>query len=98
MLVTNFGIPVDIFAPGVDCYFTKYTAGYFTISGTSMATPTLAGWAATLKRSNSSSTAATIRDKLIQLFLECRKPFYQILFKLEFGEWCYQKRSIWNYH
>ncbi|RWS20887.1 hypothetical protein B4U80_10189, partial [Leptotrombidium deliense] len=31
-----------------------------------MATPILAGWAAILKSSNSSYTAATIRDKLIQ--------------------------------
>ncbi|RWS18387.1 serine protease-like protein, partial [Leptotrombidium deliense] len=62
---SNYGNPVDIFAPGVDCYSAKHTGGYFYISGTSMATPLVAGWAAIIKGQNPSFTNQQIGDRII---------------------------------
>ncbi|MGD2177072.1 MAG: S8 family peptidase [Anaerolineae bacterium] len=43
---SNHGPELDVAAPGVDIYSTWYRGNYFTESGTSMATPHLAGLAA----------------------------------------------------
>ncbi|RWS18323.1 hypothetical protein B4U80_09299, partial [Leptotrombidium deliense] len=47
---SNYGTCTDIIAPGVDCELAKAgTNQYITLSGTSMATPLVAGWAAIIE-------------------------------------------------
>jgi subtilisin family serine protease len=64
---SNFGTCVDILAPGVDItssWATSDTATN-TISGTSMATPHVAGAAALVLESNPGATAQEVRDTLV---------------------------------
>ena len=53
---SNFGSDVDIIAPGVCIYSTSTSSGYATLSGTSMASPHVAGGAALYKANNPSAT------------------------------------------
>lgn len=61
---SNFGADVDIIAPGVCILSTWKGGGYNTISGTSMATPHVAGAAALYKAGNPSASPAQVLSAL----------------------------------
>ncbi len=62
---SNFGADVDIAAPGVCITSTWKGGGLDTISGTSMATPHVAGAAALLFAKDAASTPAQVRTQLL---------------------------------
>src|SRR5690606_24681973 len=53
---------VEVSAPGAAIYSTWYTGGYSTISGTSMASPHIAGLAAKVWAANPTVSHTTIRN------------------------------------
>lgn len=61
---SNYGSVVDLGAPGVAIYSTWKGGGYNTISGTSMATPHVAGSAALYIQSHPGVTWSQVRDGL----------------------------------
>jgi aqualysin 1 len=63
---SNYGSCVDLFAPGVSITSAWYTSNTATntISGTSMATPHVAGVAAQYLQSNTAASPATVRNAL----------------------------------
>ncbi len=62
---SNFGATVEIAAPGVDIVSTYKDGMYATISGTSMASPHVAGAAAQYIASNPGASPAAVRGALI---------------------------------
>lgn len=62
---SNFGSAVDIGAPGVSIFSTWKGGSYKTISGTSMASPHVAGAAALYINSHPGSTWTQVRDGLV---------------------------------
>lgn len=61
---SNFGADVDLIAPGVCINSTWKGGGYKTISGTSMASPHVAGGAALFKAANPLATPAQVQTAL----------------------------------
>jgi subtilisin family serine protease len=61
---SNYGDIVDIMAPGVNILSTWKDGGFNTISGTSMASPYVAGAAALYKSANPSATPEQVLDAL----------------------------------
>ena len=62
---SNYGEDVDIAAPGVCIRSTWLNGGYNTISGTSMATPHVAGAAALYIATHPGTSPAEVRRELI---------------------------------
>ncbi|HEY0735068.1 MAG TPA: S8 family serine peptidase, partial [Herpetosiphonaceae bacterium] len=61
---SNYGADVDIIAPGVCILSTWKGSGYNTISGTSMASPHVAGAAALYKANNPGATPAQVKTAI----------------------------------
>ncbi|PZF89768.1 S8 family peptidase [Micromonospora deserti] len=61
---SNYGADVDLIAPGVCIESTWKGAGYNTISGTSMASPHVAGGAALYTANNPSASPSTVKSAL----------------------------------
>lgn len=61
---SNYGADVDLIAPGVCIYSSYKGGGYTTMSGTSMASPHVAGGAALYKATHPSATPAQVKAAL----------------------------------
>ena len=61
----NYGACLDLFAPGGNIYSADHTGAFRTGSGTSMATPHVAGAAALYLAANPGSTPQQVRDALV---------------------------------
>jgi subtilisin family serine protease len=71
---SNYGLKrVDLFAPGVDIYSTIPDGKYQTLSGTSMASPAVAGAAAIIRGYFPELTAPEVRDVLMKTVVHYKK-------------------------
>jgi subtilisin len=66
-MFSNWGLPVDIAAPGVDILSTYKDGGYAYSSGTSMASPHVAGAATLFVASNPGATPETVKANLLSV-------------------------------
>jgi len=64
---SNFGSCLDVFAPGVSITSNGLTGGYVTMSGTSMASPHVAGAAAVILSKTPSMTPAQVSTALVDM-------------------------------
>jgi subtilisin len=64
---SNYGSAVEIAAPGVNIYSTHLSGGYATMSGTSMASPHVAGAAALYAASHPGATPAAVKAGLLNV-------------------------------
>ena len=62
---SNHGADVDLIAPGVCIFSTSMNGRYATLSGTSMASPHVAGGAALIAATDPSATPAQVRSRLL---------------------------------
>lgn len=62
---SNYGADVDLIAPGVCIRSTYFGGGYSTLSGTSMASPHVAGGAALYRATHPTATPAQVKAALI---------------------------------
>ncbi|WP_093716714.1 S8 family peptidase [Actinacidiphila alni] len=78
-LTGSYGLKPDLSAPGVDITAAAPGGGYQTMSGTSMATPHVAGAAAILKQRHPDWTAGRLKDALMSTskVLDGYAPFEQ---------------------
>ncbi len=71
---SSTGPAVELAAPGVTIYSTYYTGGYTTMSGTSMASPHVAGVAALVMAANPSFTNVQVRNALDSTAIDLGDP------------------------
>jgi len=63
----NYGNPVTVAAPGVDIKSTYLNSGYYTLSGTSMATPHVAGAALLYLQEHPDATPSEVENAIVNL-------------------------------
>lgn len=95
---SNWGAQVDLVAPGVDIYSTDLEGSYSVKSGTSMATPFVAGYAALLKADDSSLSCDEILDIMVNNAYDLANSEYfgEGLINLDDSEDI--KKPIWYRH
>jgi subtilisin family serine protease len=71
---SNYGVPVDFFAPGVSIFTTRNGSTYGSVSGTSFASPIGAGLAALLFGVNAGFTPAEVEDIVMATCVDLGTP------------------------
>ena len=73
--LSNYGPDVDVMAPGATIYSTFNDGGYRFLSGTSMASPHVAGVAALMLSRNPNLTPATIKRAILETAVSLDDPY-----------------------
>lgn len=84
---SNFGTYLDVVAPGTNIWSTINGNGYDTGSGTSYASPQVAGIAALLKSYNNSLTNANIKEIISRSTVKARQDIYSYNQNKTYGTW-----------